>query len=280
MKKVLIIGAAGMLGQYLAKIFTNEDLYLVDRDKLDIINPAAVLKLVRDLKPQVIINAAAYNAVDLAETDFVTAQQVNGYAVGSLAKAAKEVDAILIHYSTDYVFDGEKEEGYVETDLPNPISRYGQSKYLGEQELQENCDKYYLIRLSRLFGRVGDGVGVKESFVDKILKLTQNKSELEIIDEEVSSPTYAADLAEFTLALLVKGEPFGIYHGANSGSCTWFGLAQEVAKIRGIDIRLIPVSGAKLARTAKRPRYSILLNTKFIPMRSWHEALAEYLNHV
>ncbi|MFA6533756.1 MAG: dTDP-4-dehydrorhamnose reductase [Patescibacteria group bacterium] len=277
MKKILIVGAKGMLGQYLAKVFRGEDLYLWDRAELDITNQAEVEKKIEELKPEIIINAAAYNDVDRAETDSETANLVNGYAVGYLAKAAKAAGAIMVHYSTGYVFDGEKVEGYTEGDQPNPISKYGQSKFLGEQELQENCERYYLIRLSRLFGDTGTGVGVKKSFVDKILELAETKEELEVVDEEISSSAYGADLAEFTKALLDDGQPFGIYHGSNSGACTWYGLAEEIFKIKGLKKKLIPVSADKFQRLARRPRYSVLLNTKFIPIRSWQESLKEYL---
>ena len=277
MSKILIIGAKGMLGQYLAQTFRDETLVLRDKEEIDITNQDDVNSQIKDLKPDIIINAAAYNDVDRAEADEEIANLVNGQAVGFLAKAAKEIDAILVHYSSDYVFDGEKEEGYKESDQPNPISKYGASKYLGEQELQENCVKYYLIRLSRLFGKVGTGQGTKKSFVDKILEVAEGKNELEVVDQELSSPTYAADLAEYTKALLSHQEPFGIYHGANSGGCTWHGFAKEIFKIKGIEIDLIPVVGDKFPRPAKRPQYSVLLNTKFIQIRSWQEALKEYL---
>lgn len=277
MKKILIIGAKGMLGQYLAEAFKEEELILWDKENLDITDQEDVSEKIIKLKPDVIVNSAAFNDVDGAEKWEETAKKVNGYAVGFLAKAAKEIDAILIHYSSDYVFDGEKEEGYNETDQPNPVSAYGRSKFLGEEELQENCEKYYLIRLSRLFGKVGNGEGVKQSFVDKILQLAETKDELEVVDEEFSSPTYARDLAEYTKALLNDGQPFGIYHGANSGGCTWYAFAQEIFKIKNISKKLIPISGGKFLRPAKRPRYSVLLNTKFIPIRTWQEALGEYL---
>ncbi|MBI5621569.1 dTDP-4-dehydrorhamnose reductase [Candidatus Falkowbacteria bacterium] len=277
MQKILLIGAKGMLGQYLAKTFAEDDLYLWDRDEIDITKPEVVKAKISELRPQVIINAAAYNDVDGTETQPAAAELVNGYGPGFLARAAEAVEAILVHYSSDYVFDGEKEEGYTESDQPNPISRYGASKYLGERAVRENCQKYYLIRLSRLFGSRGIGQGVKMSFVDKMLELAETRNQLEVVDEELSCPTYARDLAEYTRALLGSGEPWGVYHGANSGGCTWYQFAQEIFKLKDIEIDVIPVSGDKFLRPARRPRYSILLNTKFIPVRSWQEALEEYL---
>jgi dTDP-4-dehydrorhamnose reductase len=276
-KKILIIGAQGMLGQYLAQELTNDNLYLWDREGLDITQVEDVAAKIKDLKPEIIINTAAYNDVDGAEKNEEIANLVNGEGPGYLAAAAQATGAILVHYSSDYVFAGEKVEGYQEDDRPSPISKYGYSKYLGEQRVVNNCNEYYLIRLSRLFGKMGVGLEVKKSFVDKILELAQSKKELEIINEEVSSPTYAKDLAEFTKALLISGEPYGIYHGANSGGCTWYELAQEIFKIKGLDIKLIPVAGDKFPRAAKRPAHSILLNTKFISIRSWREALEDYL---
>jgi len=278
MAKILIIGAKGMLGQYLAREFFDDELILVDREEFDITSRDGVPLQIKNLKPDLIINAAAYNDVDGAEKNPEIVKLINGYSVGFLAKAAKEVGATFIHYSSDYVFDGEKEEGYREDDQPKPISVYGESKYLGEVELQENCEKYYLIRLSRLFGRVGAGEGVKKSFIDKMLELAETRDSLEVINEEVSCPTYAKDLAELTKYIWQDKKPYGIYHGVNSGSCTWYELAQEIFKIKGLGVNLQAVNGDKFSRAAKRPKYSFLLNTKLSPQRSWQEALKEYLN--
>jgi len=279
--KVLIIGAKGMLGQELVKVFSDQDVIAWDRQECDITNKDETQKRVRELGPNFIINAAAYNNVDKAEEEKKVADQLNGYAVGYLAEAAKELDVPIVHYSTEYIFRGDKEKGYKEEDeRPDPVSAYGMSKYLGELELAKNTDKYYLIRLSRLFGKMGAGENVKRSFVDTMLELGKTKDELDIVDEEVSSPTYAPDLAKQTRGIIDGNYDFGIYHAANRGACTWYGFAQQIFKDAQIDIKLNPVSGDKFPRPAKRPQFAILLNTKTPEGRSWQEALKEYINEI
>lgn len=277
--KVLIIGSRGMLGQELVKVFKRgHEVVAWDKDECDITNKEEIRGQIFSLRPDFLINAAAYNDVDNAEKEQEKANLINGWAVGFLAETAEKLSIPMVHYSTDYVFRGDKKEGYVEEDTPDPQSAYAKSKFLGEQELRNNCSKFYLIRLSRLFGKMGDGEGVKKSFVDKIIERTTN-FELKVIDEEMSSPTYAPDAAKLTFEIVRSKRPFGIYHGANSGACTWYSFAQEIFKIlKRSDIILKPVSAAEFPRPAARPRYSILLNTKLPKQRKWEEALREYLS--
>ncbi|MBU4421483.1 dTDP-4-dehydrorhamnose reductase [Candidatus Parcubacteria bacterium] len=275
--KILILGVKGMLGQELKHAFLGAEVLAWDFEELDITNEIEVKEKIREQKPDVVINAAAYNNVDKAEIEKNKAVLLNGYALGYIAKACKEAGAIFIHYSTDYVFDGKRKEGYKEMDIPKPVSAYGASKLLGEIETAKNTDKYYIIRLSRLFGKTGDGISVKKSFVDTMLDLAKSKNEIEVIDEELSSPTYAPDLAERTKYIVESKQPFGIYHSAGSGACTWYEFASEIFKQKGADIKVVPVSGDKFPRNALRPKYSVLLNTKLPPMRDWKEVLSNYL---
>lgn len=286
--KVLIIGAKGMLGSALVREFEKADEVIAwDREELDITQVESVKSKVKSLRPDLVINAAAYTDVDGAEQSPNLANAINGFAVAYVAAAARDLQIPLIHYSTEYVFDGEKPEGYREDDKPNPISAYGRSKLLGEQQLQKNTDKFYLIRLSRLFGREsdlsptlptpGEGKTRKKSFVRLMLESAQTKKEMDIVDEELSCPTYASDLAARTRYILENKMPFGIYHGVNSESCTWYGFAREIFEIKGIDVKLNPVPASRFPRPAKRPKYSILLNTKLPPARDWKEALKEFL---
>ena len=296
--KVLIIGAKGMLGQELAREFGGNGYEIVSWDKgeIDITKREEVNKKIADLKPEIIINAAAYNAVDkIEESDKELGEAVNGYAVGNLSEAAGAVGAILVHYSTDYVFDGKEIDGYREDAEPNPQSVYAHSKWIGEQILtnknfqspisnfQTNTKskilnlKYYLIRTSRLFGESAISEGAKKSFVDVMLKLAGEKDCLELVDEELSSPTYVLDLAKRTREIIEWKKPFGIYHVTNVGGCTWYGWAKKIFELSAKSVKLIPVGADRFPRPAKRPKYSVLLNTKLPPMRKWEEALAEYL---
>lgn len=268
-----------MLGQELAKTFSQYELILWDKEELDITDAEAVKKAIRELKPELIINSAAYNAVDDCETNFELAKKINADGPVNLAKAANSIGAVFVHYSTDYVFDGAKKEGYVEYDLPAPISRYGESKYLGEEVLEHN-EATFLIRTSRLFGKQASAPGAKKSFVEAMLKLADEKDELELVDEEQSSPTYAADLAEQT-KLLVEGSYLpGIYHATNEGSCTWYEFASEIFRQSGKTAKVHRVNADRFPRPARRPKFSSLKNTKLPRMRLWQEALADFLKAI
>ena len=277
--KILIIGAKGMLGQYLAEVFSGNELYLWDKEEIDITNETQSREKVTELKPDLIINAAAYNAVDNCESPegFEIAKKVNGEGPGYLAKIAKELGATFVHYSSDYVFAGDNKEGYKEDDKPSPVNKYGESKLLGEQNIAKFGEKYYILRTCKLFGKPASSIEAKKSFVDLMLNLAEKHAKLEVVDEEYASPTYALDLAKRTKEI-IKGEyPFGIYHTTNSDACTWYEFAKEIFKIKNMDVKVDPVTSDKFPRPARRPKFSVLLNTKLPEMRSWRESLKEYL---
>jgi len=279
MKKILILGSQGTLGQVLLSEFKNDyGVTAWDKEDLDITSSDAETKIV-DLNPDIIVNATAYNAVDPMQID-EEAKKVgflmNAEVPEKLAKIAKKIDAIFVHYSTDYVFDGKKEEGYNEDDIPNPISVYGESKYLGEKNIQEVDGKYYIVRLCRLFGEKGTSLLSKRSFVE-IMRGEIEKPELMVKDEEIASPTYAPDAAKFTKELIESNSVWGIYHGTNSGSCTWYGWAVEIFKNLGKTPKMIKGYAKDYHNPAPHPQFSILLNTKRPLQRSWQEALAEFL---
>lgn len=284
-KKVLITGAKGNLGQELVEVFAKDfEVVVWDREELDITDKADVDKKILELKPQIIINAAAYNAVDKCEDDekeFELAKKINGYAVGFLAEIAGKINAALIHYSTDYVFGGSKKDGYKESDKASPISNYGRSKLLGEKLLQEIGGKngldYYIIRTSKLFGKPGISEVAKKSFFDVMIDLSENREELKVVNEELSSFTYTRDLAKKTLEIVKEKKEKGIYHVANAEPCTWYEAAKYLFEILGRSVKITPVDSSAFPRPAKRPKYSVLLNAKLEPLRSYKEALREYI---
>lgn len=257
---VLILGANGMLGHDLAAAFPGARL--CGHKDLDITNEAAVKAYILALKPDLVINAAAYTNVDGCEDDPETAFAVNGDAPGYIAAACREVGAVLVHYSTDYVFDGTKTE-YVESDEPNPINVYGASKLRGEQKIAQNMDDYRIIRTSWLFGRHG------KNFVETIRHLSQTNETVRVVTDQVGKPTYTADLAHKTAEIAEC--PPGIYHMTNDGVCSWYEFARAFAP------NVVPCSSSEFPRKAKRPAYSVLVNTKTSPMRPWKEALEDYL---
>ena len=283
--RLLLTGANGMLGQELARIFgtAGYEVRGLDRDRIDFADRGQLTKLLDEFKPNLFINASAYNAVDKieeSEAEFERAMAINARAVGQAAALLQERGIPLVHYSSDYVFAGDSAAGYGEDAPLRPINKYGETKLAGETELKNNTDAYFLIRLSKLFGPSAASEGAKKSFVDTMLWLAREggKTKLDIVDEEVSAPTYAPDLARFTLELVSAALPYGIYHGANSGTATWYEWAKKIFSLAGISIELNPVSGDAFPRPARRPMFSELKNTKRPPQRSWEEALEEYLS--
>jgi len=273
--KVLILGAKGNLGQVFVDLYKDHEVTAWDRDDLDIANEEMVAQKVKELAPELIINCAAYNSVDKAEDDRDTADTVNGYAVGYLACVADEIGATMVQYSTGQVFDGNKSEGYNEDDKTQPVNAYGMSKRIGEVELDMKMDKFYLIRTCWLYGKPTAG---KKSFTDIILDQAESGSPVQVVDDEFGNPTYVLDLAHATRALVEENKPFGIYHLVNSGIASRYDWAREVASIINMQMDIVPVPGTTFPRKAKRPKYEVLNNTKFIELRPWTEALREYLN--
>ncbi|NQV12650.1 dTDP-4-dehydrorhamnose reductase [Candidatus Uhrbacteria bacterium] len=278
--KVLILGAKGMLGQELVKTYEDHDVVAWDREECDVLDADACDAKIREMAPDVLLNAIGYNAVDLAEGDGKDmANRINGEVPGRLAQLANDLDIPFVHYGTEYVVDGENEKGYAEDAVMNPLSVYGRSKLDGENAVAAVGGKGYVIRLSRLFGKPATSDAGKKSFIDVMLGLAQTKDHLDLVDEEESSPTYAPDLAKRTREI-VEAHPPGLYHAANSGSCTWYGFAKEIFKQKGVTIDITPVSGKMFPRPAKRPMHCVLLNTKLPRMRLWTEALEEYLKTI
>jgi dTDP-4-dehydrorhamnose reductase len=258
--KVMILGADGMLGHDLREVFS--DAICFTHNELDITNRQLVIDAITENSPDIVINAAAYTKVDQAEDEFELAFEVNGYASGYIAEGCSRAGAKLIHYSTDYVFDGTKPE-YIESDKTNPINAYGRSKLLGEQQIAKNTDNYMIIRTSWLFGKYG------RNFVDTMLRLSPQMEKVRVVNDQFGRPTYTTDLARKT-AKILYGEP-GIYHITNDGTCTWYEFASAVIN------NTVPGTSEEYPTKAKRPRYSILANTKATPMRHWKEALYDYL---
>jgi dTDP-4-dehydrorhamnose reductase len=280
--KTLILGSQGGLGTQLTKAFTSLELLTWDKAEADFLNLPDLLVKLDIAKPGLIINAVAYNAVDKCETDdneLDVALKLNFDLPRVLAQWCEANKAILVHYSTDYVFSGSKDKmEFTENDKPNPINKYGETKAMGEKAILECSDlKYYIIRLSKLFGPKGDSPHTKASFFDVMLKLAETNLELKVVDEELSCFTYSPDLADATYRLLSEGYDFGVYHLINSGYCTWYEGVLALKEIANLSVEVKPILGADLARAARRPEFSVLKNTKFPVLRDYREALKEYL---
>ncbi len=281
--RILIIGARGMLGKDLVEVFERDpgwETFGTDRQDVDIISEDGVRKKIDAIQPSVVVNASGYNAVDKCETDeieYELAKKVNGYGPGALAAICREKNIALAHYSTDYVFDGEKGE-YREDDRPAPISNYGRSKLLGEEEVKKNTGQSWIIRTSKLFGIPGTSPMSKKSFFDTMIQAAKDSNILKVVDEEKSCFTYTPDLALATKKMIEDRVSFGTYHIVNEDACTWYEAAQELFHLAKMEVELVPVASSEFPRPAKRPRSSVLLNTKLKPLRSYKDALQEYLN--
>ena len=274
--RILLLGHQGLLGQALAKVLKGFDLTSWDIEEIDITNFAETKAKINALKPEIIVNATGYTAVDQAEKEPEKANLVNGQAVGHLAELCHSLNALLIHFSTDYVFDGQKKEGYNEDDPKNPVNAYGKSKALGEDLIQKNLEKFFIIRLSWLFGPGG------KNFIQTMLKLAQEKPELKVVDDQFGKPTYSVDLANGVKSVIEEFQANrltpGIYHLTNEEICNWYQFAQAAFKLKDVSIPFIPVSSAEFPTPAKRPPYSILNNHKLPPLRPWVKALQDYLS--
>jgi dTDP-4-dehydrorhamnose reductase len=270
--KILILGHKGMLGHELAEVFENgNELFLWDREQIDITKREEVMQKIGEFKPDVVINAAAYTAVDKAESEKDLAYKVNGCAVGFLATICKQINALFVHFSTDYVFDGESHNGYKENHPYKPINMYGKSKALGEKMILDIEPRYYLIRTSWLFGKSG------KNFVETMLRLVTDGKKIKVVNDQFGSPTYAKDLAEKVKKLIESRNSYGVYHITNSGFCNWHEFALKIFELTGLKPDVRPVNSEEFITPAKRPTYSMLVNTKLSPMRPWEEALKEYL---
>ena len=270
--KVVLIGADGMLGHALADVFQTEELIALGREQLDITNEQAVQEKIKALAPAIIINAAAYTDVDGTEKNREAAFAVNATGISNIAKVAKEIGAVVVHYSTDYIFPGDNPTGYDEQSKQGPaVNVYGESKLAGEVALQNSGATYYIIRTAWLYGPYG------KNFVDTMRELARTKPELSVVNDQHGSPTFTYDVARATTAI-IKKEP-GIYHAVNQGTTTWYDFAREIFAKAGLSIRVKPVTSAQFLRPAKRPQYSMLKNTRGPTLRPWEEALDDYLNN-
>ncbi|MFA6194455.1 MAG: NAD(P)-dependent oxidoreductase [Patescibacteria group bacterium] len=281
---ILILGGCGNLGSQLTKLFSADyETVSWDREDLDVLDSVALGAKVRELKPELIINTVAYNAVDKCEDKdgLAAAMKLNVALPEALAELAMEIGATLIHYSSDYVFSGtEQKQSFNEDETPNPVNKYGESKFQGERELLRRAGlglNYYLIRTSKLFGPAGSSPNAKPSFFDIMLNLAQDKKELTVVNEELSCFTYTSDLAAATRRLWELEVPFGIYHLINEGPATWYEAATELFRQKKMKVFLRAVRSENLLRAARRPKFSVLLNTRVHKLRNWKEALKEYL---
>jgi len=274
--KIALTGSDGMLGHDIVSVFNDDtDLINFTINDFDITDLDKSLSKIRAAKPDYLIHTAAYTDVDGCEQDPERAYLINGLGTRNIAMACEEIKCPILYISTDYVFDGMSEVPYSEWDSPAPINTYGLSKLLGEQYVTSLTNRFYIIRTSWLYGESG------KNFVDTILKLLSVKEKIDVVDDQVGSPTYTFDLAEKLKEIIGRG--YGIYHITNSSSCSWYEFASEIARLKSGKTKIKPTNTEKIDLPARRPSYSVLDNTMLRlegmkELRHWKEALQSYLD--
>jgi len=278
--KVLVLGAGGQLGAELARHCKSlaDDVRALSHAELDICDADRVRSVVRTSAPEVVFNAAAYTAVDRAESERELAHEVNSLAPRRLAQVCRDLAVRLVHFSTDYVFDGSARSPIVESALTAPLGVYGRTKQEGEVAVLGSGADVYLVRSSWVYGLDG------ANFVKTVMRVCRQKGEMRVVNDQHGSPTWARDLAWASRRLMDVGTP-GIYHLTNSGDCTWYELARAVKEIAHLDCALHPITTAEYPTPARRPAYSVLANAAWQalgepPLRHWREALTGCLAEI
>ncbi|SMD13412.1 dTDP-4-dehydrorhamnose reductase [Sporomusa malonica] len=275
--KIIVTGGYGQLGRAfvaLADSFAGQMFFFSSCD-LNVTIPYQVNRLFNQIRPDVVIHTGAYTAVDAAETAQDEAFRVNVAGTRNIAAACLNHDSKMVYLSSDYVFDGKQNLPYTEFDQPNPINVYGRSKLEGELIAARICPRLFIIRTSWLYGE-------GRNFVRTILKLAQERKELTVVNDQIGTPTYTADLAQGIMSIIETGE-FGTYHMSNNGYCTWYDFAKEILRLAGLSTGVQPITTSEFAATALRPRYSVLRNYMLELsggdyFRCWQDALADYIN--
>jgi dTDP-4-dehydrorhamnose reductase len=274
--RVLVLGAKGTLGGQLMRLYPEATGW--DREEVDVLDPSALRARLDGLGfvPDAVVNCVAFNDVDGAEDRPDQAFALNTEFPARLAVWTKHKGVPLVHYSTNYVFDGAHGE-YRESDAPAPLSAYGRSKWRGEQLVADVGGRWYVVRTAVIFGPKGESELSKKSFVDIMLDLAAKRDTIEAVADEINSLTYAVDLAAGTRDLLAAAPPAGIYHVTNGGGASWYDFAREIFRIAGKSTTVLPVPSTRFPRKAKRPPRAVLLNTLLPPLRPWQEALTDFL---
>jgi dTDP-4-dehydrorhamnose reductase len=279
--KYVVLGAAGQLGRDLCPRLPG-DVVPLTRAQIDLRDAEGLRSLLAAQRPDVVVNCAAYNFVDRAESEPEAAFAVNAWAVRQLALICADLDCTLVQFSTDYVFglDESRTTPLAESDAPGPVSVYGLSKLAGEYQARSLCARHVVLRTCGLYGVWGSG-GKGGNFVETMLRLAGQGQPLRVVDDQTCTPTYTADLAAATVALLATSAT-GLFHLTSAGGCTWHEFARTIFELAGVAAHLTPVASAERAAPARRPRYSVLAATAATragcpPLRPWREALAAYL---
>jgi len=276
--RYVVLGAAGQLGFDLVRTFDRPgELVALTRRELDVLDAGRVRAVLTDLRPTCVVNTAAYNRVDQAEDDRATAFALNAHAVGALAATCQALGATLVHFSSDYVFDGRRPTPYRESDAPNPLNVYGESKLEGERLALARCERSVIFRVAGLFGVAKSGT----NFVETMLRLARARKPIRVVADQVLAPSYTRDLALKVWKVLPRAAHH-LYHLTNVGQTSWYGFARRVFELAGVAAELVPITSEELGARARRPAYSVLAHANLAALgeddlRPWDAALAAYV---
>ncbi|GKX30823.1 NAD(P)-dependent oxidoreductase [Vallitalea longa] len=276
--RILITGANGQLGNDIQLLSSHHSIIALGKDELDITDMNNIQDIILRIKPDMIINCAAYTNVDNCEDNPRLAYDINTYGCYNLALTAIKYDICIVHISTDYVFDGSSDKPYIEKNTPNPINIYGKTKLLGEIIIKTMCTRYFIIRTSWMYGQNGT------NFVKTILNLANKNDILKVVDDQIGTPTYTIDLIN-AIHKLILTHAYGTYHISNGGQCSWYNFACKIMELTKCNNKVIPIKTKQLDRAADRPKYSVLQNKMLednfgYHIRDWQEALREFLGKI
>lgn len=280
--RLAIIGADGQLGCDIMLAFRDERPVPLTEREIDVTNSAQVKSVLSSLRPDFVINTAAFTDVDRCETEEEPAFAVNALGAKHVAECCDAIGATLVHISTDYVFNGQKKTPYKENDTSAPINVYGATKRAGEIYVQTTCKSHYIVRTSGLYG-TAPCIGKRgRNFVDTMLTLARERDRLKVVSDEVLTPTFTEDLAGQLRVFLDGSLPFGVYHATNEGTCSWYAFAKTIFEMADIAVQVEKIGSAEWGAPAKRPAYSVLENAKLLKFRKctmphWGDALERYL---
>jgi len=282
-RKVALIGADGQLGQEVATAFecNGDEVCRLSHDRVEISDIDSIRKALTALQPQIVVNTAAFHNVEKCEADPTKAFAINAIGSRNMAQVAEETHAIIVHVSTDYVFDGAKGKPYLESDLPNPLNVYGNSKLAGEHFVRSMAARHFVLRTSAIYGKHACRAKGGLNFVDLMRKLASERKEVRVVDSEFVSPTPAKSIAQ-SIIKLCGCEAYGLYHATAEGFCSWYEFAAEIFRLTGATVKLMPAGPNEFPAKVARPKYSVLENCQLKKIglnvfRPWQEGLSDYL---
>jgi len=279
--KILLVGSKGQLGSDLFRTFSGEghEVVPVDHASVDVCDPKLTEELVAAVRPEFVLNTAAFHKVEECERQPLRAFEVNGIGALNLARACARSRAVLVHFSTDYVFDGQNRIPYMESDFPSPLNVYGASKVAGESLIASNAERYFIVRTCGLYGHAGAS-GKGGNFVETMLRRATEGSPIRVVNDQILTPTSTADLAR-AIGELTKTEVFGLYHVSCEDACSWYDFAREIFALQSIQVDLLPVEKKYFPSPVRRPPYSVLSKSRLhklgLSVPQWRDSLDRYL---